>query len=174
MSLKKYGVLIAIHGNIMVEYGYINNGGYLVSKQMSDKVESYRDEETGEIIRKTISVNEQLSFLDESWKPVDNLDENKTVCESGYFIRIIPYDAGERISFKYEKVFDRKFIKNEIKRLKERLSSTESDIGDYKITKCYEASLAGKPLPYDIIALREERQGVRDRINELEETLSNN
>ena len=151
----------------MVEYGYINEGGYLVSRMLNDEIVRSLDE-SGEIIQKIISVEEQLSGLGDNWKPVEVLGE------SGYFIRIIPYDAGERISFKYEKVFDRKFIKNEIKRLKERLSSTESDIGDYKITKCYEASLAGKPLPYDIIALREERQGVRDRINELEETLSNN
>lgn len=154
----------------MVEYGYINEGGYLVSRMLNDEIVRSLDE-SGEIIQKIISVEEQLSGLGDNWKPVEVLDESKTVCESGYFIRIIPYDAGERISFKYEKVFDRKFIKNEIKRLKERLSSTESDIGDYKITKCYEASLAGEPLPYDIIALREERQRVRDRINELENRL---
>ena len=154
----------------MVEYGYINEGGYLVSRMLNDEIVRSLDE-SGEIIQKIISVEEQLSGLGDNWKPVEVLDESKTVCESGYFIRIIPDDAGERISFKYEKVFDRKFIKNEIKRLKERLSSTESDIGDYKITKCYEASLAGGPLPYDIIALREERQRVRDRINELENRL---
>lgn len=39
---------------------------------------------------------------------------------------------------------------------------------DYKIIKCYEATLAGESLPYDIEALRAERQRYRDEINRLE------
>ena len=156
---------------IMVEYGYINEDGYLVSRMLNDEIVRSRDE-NGEIIQKIISVEEQLSELGDNWKPVELLDESRTVCESGYVIRIIPYDAGERISFKYEKVFDRKFIKDEIRRLKERLSSTESDVGDYKITKCYEAAILGKALPYDVEKLHADRQTIRDRINELENLLN--
>lgn len=151
----------------MVEYGYINEGGYLVSKMLNDEIVRSLDE-NGETIQKIISVEEQLSELGDNWKPVEVLDESKTICEAGYVIRIIPEDTGDKISFRYEKVFDKKAIREEIKKLKNRLSSTESDIGDYKITKCYEAALAGESLPYDISALRQARQSVRERINELE------
>lgn len=47
--------------------------------------------------------------------------------------------------------------------LKDLLNAT-----DYKIIKCSECSLAGEPLPYDIKALHEERQTIRDEINEIE------
>lgn len=152
----------------MIQYGYINENGYLVSKQISDRVERYQ-EETGEIRQRIVSVEEQLTELDKNWKPVDLLDESKTLCENGYVVRIIPFDNDDRISFKYEKVFDKKGILSEIEQLKEILSG-----GDYRITKCYEASLTGEPLPYDIKSLREERQKVRNRINELERNLSSN
>lgn len=39
---------------------------------------------------------------------------------------------------------------------------------DYKVTKCYEASLVGDSLPYDIAELHRERQSIRDEINRLE------
>jgi len=45
------------------------------------------------------------------------------------------------------------------------------DKTDYKITKCYEYFLAGKPLPYDINALHEERQMYRNEINRLKELI---
>lgn len=50
-----------------------------------------------------------------------------------------------------------------IQELKNELSST-----DYKIIKCSECSLAGEPLPYDIVALHAQRQAIRDEINQLE------
>ena len=39
---------------------------------------------------------------------------------------------------------------------------------DYKIIKCYEAALIGYAMPYEIKALHNERQLLRDKINELE------
>ena len=42
---------------------------------------------------------------------------------------------------------------------------------DYKIIKCSECSLAGLPLPYNIIELNTERQSLRDQINTLEQQL---
>lgn len=39
---------------------------------------------------------------------------------------------------------------------------------DYKVIKCMEAYLRGLPLPYDINALGEARDNIRDVINELE------
>ena len=53
--------------------------------------------------------------------------------------------------------------KAQIEILKNRL--TESD---YKVIKCQECILTGKPLPYDVEELHEERQAIRDRINELQ------
>lgn len=51
----------------------------------------------------------------------------------------------------------------QIKALKEKLAST-----DYQIIKCYEYSLAGLELPYDITFLHEEREAIREQIRELE------
>lgn len=52
-----------------------------------------------------------------------------------------------------------------------RLSSSASDIGDWKVIKCYEASLQSKPMPYDIDDLMQKRQQMRNRINEIQEHL---
>lgn len=51
----------------------------------------------------------------------------------------------------------------QIEALKYELSST-----DYRVIKCMEASLLGRPMPYDVAALHAERQALRDRINALE------
>ena len=40
---------------------------------------------------------------------------------------------------------------------------------DYKVIKCYEYSLAGLDLPYDIEALHTEREAIRDEIRKLED-----
>lgn len=53
-----------------------------------------------------------------------------------------------------------------IEAIKRQLSSS-----DYKIIKCYEASLQGLPSPYDVAALTVERQSLRDKINILESKL---
>lgn len=55
--------------------------------------------------------------------------------------------------------------------LQSQLSSTVSPIGDWKIIKCYEAKLLNQPLPYDIEELMQQRQEVRDKINELQKQL---
>ena len=53
--------------------------------------------------------------------------------------------------------------KFEIDMLKKQITET-----DYKVIKCHEYALVGKPLPYDIEALHAERQAIRDKINEFE------
>lgn len=55
--------------------------------------------------------------------------------------------------------------RNEIKSLKARVAST-----DYQIIKCYEYSLAGLELPYDIQTLHSEREAIREQIREIENT----
>lgn len=62
---------------------------------------------------------------------------------------------------------DKGKVSKEIDRLKNILSA-----GDYKITKCYEANLLGEQLPYDITALHNQRQAIRDQINKLELLIS--
>jgi len=64
-------------------------------------------------------------------------------------------------------------IQQEILNLEAELASNASDVGDWKIIKCYEASLQGKELPYDIDALMAARQRLRDQINELQRQLDN-
>ena len=125
-----------------MEYGYINECGRLVS---------YTHEMDG-------------------CKPIDDFNPDKAVSDDeDYIVVVKPYDNGDRISYKYDKVFDRLKIKNKIEELKNLLSSS-----DYKVAKCYEASLIGDEAPYDIVSLHSERQSQRDRINSLQYILDTN
>lgn len=62
-------------------------------------------------------------------------------------------------------------IAQEIINQKSLLSSGESDIGDWKVIKCYEAKLQDKATPYDVDELLAKRAEVRKKINELEAQL---
>lgn len=131
----------------MAMYGYMENG-FLRA----------RDVEQG-----------QAQNLSSEWKPVDEIDERKTISDDeDYTIRLVPYDNGNRISFKYEKVVNTTKIQGEIDAIKAELSKT-----DYQVIKCYEASLVGEELPYDIKALHTERDLKRAKINTLETNLLN-
>jgi len=133
----------------MKEYGYINEYGYLVSKFVDGE-------------------KDQMDLVSLGYKPVELVDETKLVCdERGYTIYIVPYDAGLYIGYMYEKRFNPKLIIKEIDELKNELETS-----DYKIIKCYEASLLDNPLPYDAITLHNERQIIRNKINELEDQVS--
>lgn len=52
------------------------------------------------------------------------------------------------------------------------LTSTSSNIGDWKVIKCYEYSLEGKELPYNLSSLAAARQEVRDEINKLQQEIA--
>ena len=131
----------------MAKYGYIENG-FLRAREV----------EQG-----------QVQNLSSDWKPVDDIDESKTISDDdNYTIRLVPYDNGNRISFNYEKVVNTTKIQGEIDAIKAELSET-----DYQVIKCYEASLVGEELPYDIKALHEERNEKRAQINALETNLTN-
>lgn len=148
-----------------MEYGYINDGGYLVSKNIEEYTERYQ--ERGERKLRTVSVETQAASLSAAgWKPVDPLDEERLKCAEGYIVRVSPFDAGERISYRYDTVFDTQKVRRGIEELKARLADD-----DYKIIKCYEASLLGNELPYDISALHRSREEVRATINEMEKQL---
>lgn len=156
----------------MTEYGYINEDGYLVSKMLEEYIERYYDDD-GEIKERVISIEDQASKLT-GWKPVDLVDDTKLQCPENYSVRIIPYDAGDKISYRYEQKFNAKIVQKRISDLKESLTSTDSNIGDYRITKCYEASLIGLDMPYDVADLHQARQAVRDEINQLENLITLN
>ena len=131
----------------MAKYGYIENG-FLRAREV----------EQG-----------QVQNLSSDWKPVDDIDESKTISDDdNYTIRLVPYDNGNRISFNYEKVVNTTKIQGEIDAIKAELSET-----DYQVIKCYEASLDGEELPYDIKALHEDRNEKRAQINALETNLTN-
>lgn len=159
----------------MVEYGYINENGFLISKMLEEYIEKYRDEEDGKMKERIVTVEEQANTLSAlGWKPVDRVDDGKLQCHENNCVHIKPYDNVDKISYRYEEEFDTNSVKKQISKLKSSLTSNDSEIGDYRITKCYEASLLSKELPYDVADLYKKRQYVRDEINRLEGLISSN
>ena len=75
--------------------------------------------------------------------------------------KLSPEEQLERFEQLKQKVEKRK----QMDILKSKLSST-----DYQIIKCYEYSLAGLELPYDITLLHEEREAIREQIRALEDS----
>lgn len=55
------------------------------------------------------------------------------------------------------------------------IESLKSELqeSDYKVIKCAEAMTIGAELPYNMTELHNERQALRDKINELEKALNN-
>lgn len=152
----------------IIEYGYME-GGVLKSRFLSDYTENWVDEDNVSYAR-TVTVEEQIESLSDEWKPVDRIvDENLFSDDPDVVVTVIPYDAGNHIGYKYVKKFDVQKVNTEIQSLKDDLSAS-----DYRIMKCYEASLIGEELPYDIDLLSADRQAKRDRINELEVKLEIN
>lgn len=69
----------------------------------------------------------------------------------------------------WEIITDVEHLKKQVEQLKIELSTS-----DYKVTKCYEATMLNEPLPYDITALHAQRQALRDEINIIENLISTN
>ena len=65
-----------------------------------------------------------------------------------------------------EELRDRRYM--EIERLKSELQAS-----DYKVIKCAEAMAVGAEMPYNMAELHNERQALRDKINELESEVQN-
>ena len=65
-------------------------------------------------------------------------------------------------------VDDNGLILSEIERLKSELQES-----DYKVIKCAEAMTVGAEMPYNVTELHNERQALRDKINELESEVQN-
>ena len=55
------------------------------------------------------------------------------------------------------------------------IESLKSELqeSDYKVIKCAEAMAVGVEMPYNMTALHNERQALRDKINELESEVKN-
>ena len=67
---------------------------------------------------------------------------------------------------------ERGALEAELRVLHSRLGASSSSVGDWKVIKCYEATLKGIEPPYDVEELLAERQQIRDRINEIETQLA--
>lgn len=148
----------------MIEYGYINENGCLVSEILRDYTERVCDG-NGSIREVVVTEAEQAArLIAKGWKPVDKVDASrlKTVGEFEG-VSLIPIDNGDRIGYLYNVETDKRLIAKKIESYKRELAES-----DYKVTKCYEASLVGKGLPYDIEALHNERENLRENINSLE------
>ena len=65
-------------------------------------------------------------------------------------------------------VNDNGLLLSEIERLKSELQES-----DYKVIKCAEAMAVVAEMPYDVASLHNERQTLRDKINELESEVQN-
>lgn len=112
-----------------------------------------------------LTEEEKLDLINEGWKEVEDvnfIDEIPEYHEINYIISVKD-DNFYGIYSLNKKTIE---INNKIKELKEVLSSS-----DYKINKNLEAQMAGIEYPYDPKKLHEERQALRDKINELEELL---
>lgn len=149
----------------MKEYGYME-GDYLRTRFIEPQEHNYIDSD-GIQRTKIITEDEQIAALSPEWKPVDNIDNSKVEnAADGYIVVPVPYDCGDHIGYRYVTKRDLQQVRNEIKELKESLAKS-----DYQITRCYEASLTGEPMPYDIAVLHSDRQKQRTKINELEALL---
>lgn len=62
-------------------------------------------------------------------------------------------------------------LEQKIRNLESDLSSTASEIGDWKIAKCMEYQVNGLEAPYDLEELHKKRQDVRDEINQMQEQI---
>lgn len=150
----------------MVEYGYMENG--VLKSQFLEQIENRHLDKDGNEVSEIVTVEQQVAQLSEEWKPVDVINEERmTTGDDDYVVIPVPYDAGERITYDYVRKFDKQKVQADIQALKGMLSDS-----DYKILKCYEASMSGDVMPYDIEALHSGRQSKRDKINELEQLLA--
>lgn len=125
------------------------NGGYMQNPQFPD---TFFEDADYVLADDSELANKYLSLLSEGAFPKLITNEDDTV--------IIDVVRNEK---------DITQIKTlaEINELKIELQSE-----DYKIIKCYEASLVGQDLPYDIFELKIKRDEIRNQINELERSIN--
>ncbi|NDV81320.1 hypothetical protein [Bacteroides sp. 51] len=122
------------------------------------------DEESEEYKAIKAEYDATIQELDE----MAHFSESETPQVGEYEIAVPYYEEIEGVVYQKWEVRsnDPYLISMKIGELKKELANE-----DYKITKCYEASLIGEPAPYDVLALHQERQAIRDKINGLENQL---
>lgn len=125
----------------------------------------YKINDPGCISMREASESKREELFDQGWKPIDTAHPG-IECGENETIRAVPFDAGEKISFTYEKVIDKKAIQRNINDLIKEVAAT-----DYQVRKCQEYALVGKPIPYDIQAIHTEAEAIRIKIRELEKLL---
>ena len=65
---------------------------------------SLKNEETGEVETRIVSIQEQQAELSAlGWKHVELVDDTKLQCPEYYSVRIVPYDAGDKIAINTSK-----------------------------------------------------------------------
>ena len=148
-----------------MKYGFIDNG-ILRSIELTPYKQRVQGED-GTIREIDISIESQImEAANQGLKPIEEIDPEQMEAPIGKMVIPHPVDYGDYIGFEYETVIDTQYYRNEIKKAKKELEST-----DYQIIKCYEASLIGDEMPYNVHELHVSRQALRDRINELEALL---
>lgn len=89
--------------------------------------------------------------------------------ELGEFDFIEPYyiEEGDKVIRKWE------VVRNDTLKISAKVSKLKKELedSDYKILKCYEASMTQSPMPYNLEELVAERESKRAEINRLEELL---
>ena len=97
---------------------------------------------------------------------LDFVESEQPQCETGFHAVDSCVVENGKVVQSWTIDIDPEAINKQIADLKQQLSES-----DYKITKCYECSLVGEVLPYDIKELHKERQTIRGEINRLEALL---
>ena len=82
---------------------------------------------------------------------------------------VVTMQADEaQIAVNEQVVDDNGLLLSDIERIKSELQES-----DYKVIKCAEAMCINAELPYNMTVLHNERQALRDKINELESEVGN-
>jgi len=125
-----------------MDYGKINEDGCLSIREASEELAN--------------------KLFKDGWKRIET-PACELICGENERIKAIPADAGGHITFTYEKVINKEGIQRKIDNLIKEVAAT-----DYQARKCYEYSLVGKPLPYDIQKIHTESEEIREKIRALE------
>ena len=113
----------------MIEYGYINEGGYLRSRNIEEYTEQYLGAD-GTLQTRTVTEQEQIDGLAAcGWKPVDPIDSQQLQTEEGYIVKCYEASlAGEELPYDFTTLrSERENIRQQINSLETNLLSLEDN-----------------------------------------------
>ena len=113
-----------------------------------------------------LNKEERNALLADGWSELKYKNTPFEVEEPYYYLDRIITQEDDVFWCEYIKSLDKGKCEQEIITLKQQLADT-----DYKVVKNVEAQSCGLEPPYNPIELHNERQALRDRINELEQLL---